>query len=149
MSSSQSQISDDDIGHMQEKIIRAVLLSQPLLGGSQPIRFPDLSFVLKLPSIFLSDRNLMYQISLQEFPKPLRVFSPEAIQKEAEKAGDIAYLQFQPPKCEGNTILLTLEAKIAPKNSGQQILGLSGVQVRFQKVGDHWEVIEEPVFFAA
>ncbi len=140
---------NDEIRQLQELLLAAVLAGHALPGGTRPVQFPDLSFVTNQPRIIVVDENLAGPISIASAPKPVEILSREAFEAPASRLADVAYLRFQPPQLEESTVQLTLEAKIAPRNPGQPALGLSGVQVTFQKVAGLWRVIEEPRFFAA
>jgi len=144
----QSLPSDEVLRHLQETLLKAVLLSQRLPGGNQPIMFPDLSFILRQPNVVLVDENLVGPVSIEESPTRVRLLSRETLQQEARTQGDITYLRFQPPVGEGNAVRLTLEAKIAARDPDQRILGLSGIQVKFEEVAGQWEAVDEPIFFA-
>lgn len=145
---SQSLPSDEVLRQLQETLLKAILLKERLPGGNQPIMFPDLSFILGQPTIVLVDENLAGPVTIEQPPKPIRIMSREDLLLEARTKGDIAYLLFRPPQGEDKSVKLTLEAKIAPCDPTQLTLGLSGVQVKFQKVTGQWEAIEEPAFFA-
>jgi len=140
--------SDEVLRHLQETLLKAVLLSQALPGLNQPIIFPDLSFILRQPIIILVDENLAGRVTIEQPPKPFRIMSRENLLLEARTKGDITYLCFRPPEGEDKSVKLTLEAKIAPRDPAQLTLGLSGIQVKFQEVAGQWEAIEEPTFFA-
>lgn len=135
--------------HLQVILLKAVLLGQPLPGQPQPIRFPDLSFITRQPTILLARKNLVGPIYLKELPKPLQTISAEALLRESQTHGNVAYLQFQRPEVMDNTVGLTLEAKIATRDPDQKELGLSSIYVKFLKLADEWKVIDEPVYFAA
>lgn len=139
--------SEEELRSLQKTLLRAVLLSEPLPGGDQPLIIPDLDLILRQPIVVLSDENLAGSLSIEESPKPIRILSQEDLLQEARLQGDLAYFHFQPPNIDGNAVRLTLEMKIAPRDPSQHTLGLGGVQARFQKISQ-WEVIEEPIFFA-
>jgi hypothetical protein len=143
-----STLPDEVLGHLQETLLRAVLSRGSLPGGRRPVEFPDLSFVLRQPTVLLSNENLARSVSLEGSPVPVRVLSQEAIVEEARERGDTAYLRFQPAQQEGDAVIVTLEARIAPQDPGVHALGLGGVQVRFQQVDGRWETVNEPRFFA-
>jgi hypothetical protein len=109
---------------------------------------PDLSFVLRQPTVLLSNENLARSVSLEGSPVPVRVLSQEEIVEDARERGDTAYLRFQPTQQEDGAVRVTLEARIAPQDPGVHAVGLSGVQVGFQQVDGRWETVGEPRFFA-
>jgi hypothetical protein len=143
-----STLPDEILGHLQETLLRAVLAKESLPGGRQPVELPDLSFVLRQPAVLLSNENLARSVSLEALPVPVRVLSPQDIAEEGSTSGDIAYLRFQPAQEEDDTVRLTLQASIVPRDPGLLALGLSGIQVRFQQIEDQWEIVDEPAFFA-
>ncbi len=146
---SRSLPTTDEVRQLQELLLTAVLSGHPLPGGTQPIQLPDLSFVLNQPRIIVVDENLAGPISIESTPKPVEILSREVVEAPARTLADIAYLRFQPPQLADRTVHLTLEAKIAPRNPGQPALGLSSVQVTFQKDAGQWRVVDEPRFLAA
>jgi hypothetical protein len=142
-------LSSDDLLELQRTVLKAVLLRQPLPGNSEPVRFPDLSFVLRHPVIFLVDENLAGPISIEAAPEPISVVSMEQLLQEVPKYGDVAYLRFQPAGLNGDTVSLTLEAKIATSEQNKKMLGLSSIHVTFSRVGNAWKVIDDPVYSSA
>jgi hypothetical protein len=140
---------DKALSHLQETLLKAVLLGEPLPGWKQPIRFPDLSFMLGHPAIFLLDTNLPGPIRIEGYSKPIRILSEKEILQESHQRGDIAYFQFQPPEGTDDPIRLTLEARIASRDPGQRVLGLSNIQVTFSKSPEGWKAVEGPVYSAA
>jgi hypothetical protein len=148
MSETPSLPSDEALRHLQEQMLKAVITRQPLPNSSRPLNFPDLSFIMAHPNIYLSNENLFGSISVEGLPKPLRILSPEELSQEARAQGDIAYLLFRPPDKESHSVRLTLEGRIAPRDPQQRVLGLSGVQMTFRQDGDQWKP-DEPVMFAS
>ena len=146
---SRSLPTTDEVRQLQELLLTAVLSGHPLPGGTRPIQLPDLSFVLNHLRIFVEDENLAGPILIESLPKPVVILSREAFEAPTGNLANIAYLRFQSPQLEDRTVHLTLEAKIAPRTPGQPALGLSSVQVTFQKVAGQWRVVEEPRFLAA
>jgi hypothetical protein len=141
--------SEEVLGHLQKTLLTAVLSRGFLPGGRQPLELPDLSFVLHQPTVLLSNENLARSVSLEGFSVPVRVLAPEEVVEEARSSGDTAYLQFGPAQEEGETVGLTLQARIVPQDPDLRALGLSGVQVRFRQAQDRWEAVDEPIFFAS
>ena len=144
----ESPLPDEELRHLQEALLKAVLSGEPLPGSDRPVRFPDLSFILRQPAVILLDENLAGSISAEELPMPVRILSLEVLLEEARTQGDTAYLQFQPAEREDDTVRLTLQAKIATRVPDQPTLGLSGIMVEFQKVSEGWEATGDPVFLA-
>ncbi|MBD2068240.1 hypothetical protein H6F93_12030 [Leptolyngbya sp. FACHB-671] len=150
MSSSyvKSVMSDEVLGRLQELLLEAVLLGQELPGFDQSVQFPDLSFLLEESIVTLIDENLANSISFEEISIPVRILSQEALLEEGYEKGNVAYLRFQPPEIEDNAVRLTLEAKIYSHDSSQFALGLSGIQVTFQRISGDWQVVNEPILFS-
>ena len=146
---SKSTQSDKTIAHLQEMLLKAALLNQPLPGGSRQIHLSDLSFILRHPYIYLSDENLAGKISVEGLQKPLRVMTREELREAATAEGDVAYLHFQPPEEMDGALRLTLEGKLATQDQSQHPLGLSSIQVKFRKVDDNWESVDEPIALAS
>ena len=148
MPETQTRTSDEVLRHLQELILKAVLTGQPLPHSARPLNFPDISYIMGHSSIYLSNENLFGTTSIEGLPKPLRILSPEELSQEAREQGDLAYLLFRPPEKEDNSVRLTLEGRIAPRDPQQRMLGLSGVQVRFREDGGEWKP-DDPVMFAS
>jgi hypothetical protein len=130
---------------LQEMLLRAVLLGQPLPGYDQPVRIPDLEFITRQPDIYLVDQNLAGPITLPDAPKPLRIVSAETLQQEAQIKGNIAYLQFHVTEAADSSIRLRLETRIATAEPNRGELGLSSIDVTFSKVGNEWRVVDAPI----
>jgi hypothetical protein len=145
-----SKVDDEVIGQLQEMLLRALLLNEPLPGSRRLVEFPDLSFILSQPTVIVLDENLAGSVSIEALPIPIRILSREDLLDEdaAQTQGYTAYLRFQPAKIEDNTVGLTLQAGIVPDDPSQHALGLSGIQVKFQKIGGQWRASDEPIFFA-
>ena len=135
--------------HLQELLLQAVLLSQPLPGQSKPVRMPDLSFVMRHEVIYVAQENLAGPVKLKNPPKPLRILSIDALRALARQQGDIVYLHFQPAVATDGEVRLTLEGSIAAQDSSKQSMGLSSVHVRFVKVANTWKAVDDPVYSAA
>ncbi|MBW4450574.1 MAG: hypothetical protein KME38_28040 [Spirirestis rafaelensis WJT71-NPBG6] len=144
----QSTVSDEVLGQLQELVLKAILLGQRLPGIDQSVRFPDLPFLLQKSTVTLIDENLANSVSIAEISVPVRILPQEALLEKAHEQGDIAYLRFQPPGIEDNVVRLTLKADICPQDSSQPVLGLSGIQVTFQKISGNWQVVNEPILFS-
>ncbi len=139
---------DEALGQLQQTLLQAVLSREFLPGGRQPVEMPDLSFVLRQPTVLLSNENLARSISLEGLPLPVRVLSQQDVVEQARQSGDLAYLRFQPAQQEDDTVRLTLEARIVPQDPSLHALGLSGIQAKFRRVEGEWETVDEPNFFA-
>ena len=134
---------------LQESLVKAVLLGQPLPGYDQPIKLPDMEFVTRGPFIYLIDTNLAGVFDLQGLPKPLKIVSLETLREETQQRGEVTYLQFHVNEASESVIELRLEARIASSDPQRGELGLSSVQVKFSKQGDEWKATESPLYSAA
>ena len=143
------QVSDTEIADLQEILLKAILLSQPLPGSEKPIRLPDLGFFLNQPSIKLMNENMAESISKMGFPKSLELISRSAAIKDAHAHGDIAYLYFHPAEVRDNEVELTLAGRIIPQDPRNGELGLSSIRVKFRKTNGQWLAVEEPIYSAA
>jgi hypothetical protein len=141
--------SNEVLLNLQQSMVKAVLLGQPLPGHDQPIRLADLEFVTRQPFIYLVDTNLASGFDLQGLPKPLKIASPETLRQEAQQGAEIAYLQFHVNEASESVIDLRLETRIASSDSQRGELGLSSVQVKFSKQGDEWKAGDSPLYSAA
>lgn len=134
---------------LQESMVKAVLLGQPLPGHDQPIRIPDLEFLTRQEFIYLADSSLASGFDLQGLPKPLKIMPAETLRQEAQQRGDIAYLQFHVNEATDTAVNLRLETRIASSDPQRGELGLSSVQVKFSKQGDEWKAGDAPLYSAA
>lgn len=135
-----------ELGELQGLLLRAVLRGEPLPGGHEPVRFPDLRFVLAGPEVLVLDENLARPPEVEDFPKPVRVVGGEDLRDERPD-DDVTYLRFGPAEEADDIVRINLEARIRPRE-GRQALGLGGLQARFQRVGSSWQLAEPPEFFA-
>ena len=132
----------------QELLLRAVLLGQLLPGQTEPVRLPDLSFVLREPVIYLLDEHLAGSVTLSDLAKPLRTLTVEEVTTLARRQGDIPYLHFLAPEATEDEVRLTLVARIVAQDPNKRALGLSGVQVTFVHRETGWTVAADPVYSA-
>jgi len=146
---SQSGLSKGELTKLQKAVLEAVLLGKPLPGSTQPIKLPDLTFILRQDNVYLAKENLEGRITITGAPKPVQIVPIETLRQKAEKQGDIAYLQFRPPAIKAGTVHLALEGKIASADPNRKPYGLSTVTLSFQKIGQNWELMTQPVYLAA
>lgn len=133
------------VRELQQLVLESILTGQPLPGGG-PVSFPDQAFLDRQAAVFIEDANVKGKLSVGG-SKPVRVVSADAIQKEAESAGELTYLRFDPPRIAGEEVSLTLHGKIAAGNA--RTAGLSTVEVKFRRTADGWEVVDNPTYSAA
>lgn len=145
----QSRLSQEEIGELQGILLTAILSSQPLPGTDKPVNFPDLAMILAQANVTLADENLGGDVQVKGSPKAVQILSSDELREQARTGGDLTYLHFQPPEVGDDTVGLTLEGRIIPRNPDQRALGLSTIQIRFHKVGGHWLVQGDPMFSAS
>ena len=129
--------SQEDLRTMQETLLRAVLLGEPLPGTSVGLAMPDLQFVTGGDSVRLLNENLHGPLSVPESPKPLQMVNRSDLSRGPEAASQGAYFRFAQSVVNENTVRITLEARMPPNASGTE-LGLSNVQIEFVRSGDRW-----------
>ncbi|HSN77644.1 MAG TPA: hypothetical protein VL334_21430 [Anaerolineae bacterium] len=140
---------EDVLGQLQGAMLQGILTSSPLPGQSRPLDLPDLPELLNQPAVILSTENLGGPIHLQDPTKPVYILSEEAIQVRAQDEGSFLYLQFQPPQSVAGGVLLTVAIQVAQGERGLPSLGMSGLQVTFQRKGTGWQATDETAAFAA
>jgi hypothetical protein len=135
--------SKKELADVQQSVLKAVLLGEPLPGGGSA-QLADLAFILGHRKINLLDENLAGPMSIKGLPKPLRVVSLEEIRREADTQDNVAYLRFLPPRAaEDGGIWVTLEGRLATSDKRQTPMGLSSIQVKLRKTGTGWEATGE------
>ncbi len=140
---------EETLGQLQGAMLEAILSGKPFPEHSRPLDLPDLPLLLNQALVFLSSENLGGPIRVEGSPKPIHILSEEAVLERAQRAGDFFYLWFQPPQRVADGVQLTLQIRIAQRQQGRPVLGLSGVQVVFRKSGKSWQAAEETAAFAA
>ena len=137
-------IAPEELATLQSRLLDAVVTRAPLEPAGAPISFPDIDLVLRHTPVYVLDQNLGTGVDTHA---PVRVASNEDVAAAAREVGDVAYLRFQPAEAAEGTVRLTLEARLASAEPGPA-LGLSGVQVTFEKHGERWRA-GPPTLFAA
>lgn len=148
MAKSISTISENELAKLKEKVLKAVLNNQTMPGSNKSLNFPDLPFVLNQPDIYLVDDTIKNNITIEKINKPLQVVSQEFLNQKTSEAGNITYFKFNTKKSGKDNLLLTLEAKVVSP-SNQRASSLTSMQLKFQKVGKEWEMIDEPTSLSA
>ena len=138
--------SKQDLVMMQESLLKAVLLGEPLLGTTDRIVMPDLSFVTAGPTILLLNENLYGPVDIASGAKPIQVISPFELRQSRESSEQAGYLRFAPSTIALNSVQMVLQARLLTDASGNE-LGLSALQVDFRKSGDRW-IASSPVISA-
>jgi hypothetical protein len=140
-------LAPDELAALQSRLLEAVLASAPLEAGGSPVRFPDLAFVQGHPVVYVLEENLGGSLRV-DTPQTVRVVSGEELVAAARDHGDVAYFRFQPAEVGDQAVRLTLEAKIASAEA-QPGLGLSAIQVTFEKTDGQWRAVSPPTLSAA
>jgi hypothetical protein len=141
--------SKKEIGQLQKLVLRAALTGGSLPGSNQAIRFPDLEFFLRQPAIFVVKEGLAGSLTVKDSPRPIRILPRKSLVEETRTQDNLAYLEFHHRLSDDETLDLTLEGKIQPRDPNQALLGLSSIHVTFKKVDGKWLVSGEPSFSAA
>jgi hypothetical protein len=131
---------------LQSAAASALLGLAPLPGGGE-LHFPDLPFLLRQPWIPVLDENVAGPLLLGGNLQ-LRLLSPEQLQEETARAGQLSYLRFAPPVRTEQEIRIPLEVWLASADQARSPTRLGGVVVTFaQKDGD-WQAVETPAVMA-
>jgi len=140
-------VTRDELSALQSRLLGAVLARAPLEPGGPPLQLPDLEFVLRHSTVYVLDENVDGVLAV-DGPVPVRVVSRHELAAAAREAGDVAYLAFRSPDARDETVRLTLEARIASGEERPE-LGLSAVQVTFERAPEGWRVAGPPTFLAS
>jgi hypothetical protein len=77
------------------------------------------------------------------------VVKDSEIRDLAVKAGDRAYVRFQPAEQKAGQIQIVMEVRIAPAEPDITPLGLGGISATFVETNEgEWEVVGTPTVFA-
>lgn len=128
--------------YMQQSIIDSIFNDIPLPGKSQSIDFPDLNLLNKEQHLFLLDENLYGKLSL---PEKLNIRTITKHELKNLVKDHLIYIHFQPPKIYEKNVTFTLELKFVSSSLKAPIMGLGGIQVKFENLNENWEVLEEPI----
>jgi hypothetical protein len=138
----------ETIARLQSVMLESVLLRQPLPGRSEPVWFPDLAWITEAPTILVSDDNVPAHLPIADTDPRVDVVPDADIREAAVRAGDKAYVYFQPPKQTGEQIGIVMEVRIAPAEPELTPLGLGGIAATFVRATEGaWEVREPPAIF--
>ena len=143
MAKSVAAITENELAKLKENVLRAVLNNQTMPGSDKSLNFPDLPFVLNQTDIYLVDDTIKENITIEKINKPLQVVSQEFLNQKANETGNITYFKFNSKKSGKDNLLLTLETKVV-SSSNQRSSSLTSMQMKFQKVGKDWKMIELP-----
>jgi hypothetical protein len=72
MDGAKAMASNEVLLKLQQSMVKAVLLGQPLPGHDTPVRLADLEFVMRHQFVYLIDNNLASGFDLQVFQNRLR-----------------------------------------------------------------------------
>ena len=148
MAKSVAAITENELAKLKENVLRAVLNNQTMPGSDKSLNFPDLPFVLNQTDIYLVDDTIKENITIEKINKPLQVVSQEFLNQKANETGNITYFKFNSKKSGKDNLLLTLETKVV-SSSNQRSSSLTSMQMKFQKVGKDWKMIDEPTSLSA
>lgn len=142
-------ISKDELARLQGKILEALFHGSNLPGSAEPLTMPDLGFVTRQDSIYLSSENLCSGVGIPDTDKSLRIVSSNELQHKARSTDRMAFLQFGEMQEGGDTIVIPVEIKLATKTTGQPQLGLSKALLRFKRSGQDWVLDGTPTYLAS
>ena len=148
MPKSISTISENELAKLKEKVLKAVLNNQTMPGSNKIFNFPDLPFVLTQPDIYLVDDNIRNTVTIEKINKPVQTVTQEFLNQKTSESGKIVYFQFHSKKSGKDNLVLTLESKVL-SSSDQRTSSLTSMQIKFQKVGKEWKMIDEPTSLSA
>ena len=148
MAKSVAAITENELAKLKENVLRAVLNNQTMPGSDKSLNFPDLPFVLNQTDIYLVDDTIKENITIEKINKPLQVVSQEFLNQKANETGNITYFKFNSKKSGKDNLLLTLETRVV-SSSNQRSSSLTSMQMKFQKVGKDWKMIDEPTSLSA
>ena len=148
MAKSVAAITENELAKLKENVLRAVLNNQTMPGSDKSLNFPDLPFVLNQTDIYLVDDTIKENITIEKINKPLQVVSQEFLNQKANETGNITYFKFNSKKSGKDNLLLTLETKVV-SSSNQRSSSLTSMQMKFQKVGKDWKMIDAPTSLSA
>jgi hypothetical protein len=140
-----------EVAALQEQVLRSLLSGEPLPGGPA-LTLPDLAFVTARDAVLLLDEHLQGPLTLAT-GKPLQLVGRAELRAVHARGGTTAYLQFDPPSLASRAVTgksdrveLTLRARLVTDTT-QGELGLSAVQVAFERLGSGW-VAQAPRYSA-
>lgn len=148
MSESASLIPVREIARLKEQVLYAVLNNQTFPGTNNRLAFPDLPFVLTQPAIYLVDNEIKNSINIEKINRQVQVVSEDFLKKQHTGSGKIIYFQFQTTESGKDNLWLSLDAKVLSA-ADQQTYSLTGMQMKFQKVGEKWRIMDEPTTLSA
>lgn len=148
MPKSLSTISENKLAKLKEKVLKSILNNQLIPGSNKTLSFPDLPFVLTQPDIYLVDDSIRKTITIEKINKPVQIVSEEFLNQKASESGKVIYFQFHAEKSGITNLVLSLEAKVL-SSSDQRTSSLTSMQMKFQKVGKEWIMIDEPTSLSA
>ncbi len=148
MSESTSLIPVRELARLKEQVLYAVLNNQTFPGTNNKLAFPDLPFVLTQPAIYLVDNEIKNSINIEKINRQVQVVSEDFLKTQHTDSGKIIYFQFQTTGSAKDNVWLSLDAKVLSA-ADQQAYSLTGMQMKFQKVGEEWRIMDEPTTMSA
>jgi hypothetical protein len=132
-------IGPGELARLQQQVLAAALSGRTLEPGGASLSLPDLQFARRGQEVALSRANLAEPLDLTALPQ-IRLTTAATADRRGAAAG---YLEFTPPKVEGEQLTLTLQVR-APPPGGTATIPLSAVTLRFERRGGEWVMAAPP-----
>ena len=142
-----SAIPQNELARLKERVLRAVLTNQPLPGSDHPLNFPDRAFVLNEPAIYLLDNDIKTDVKVEGLDGPVQLISNETLAKQQEASGKVVFLQFRTSHISENSLNLRLDVKV--QSAGGRQSSLTSMEMKFARLGDEWQMMDEPTSLSA
>ena len=141
-------IPQSELALLKERVLRAILNNQALPGSDRPLHFPDLPFVLSQPHIYLADNDIRGDINIESLGKPVQVTSETALAEGHKASGKVVYFQFRTSGESEDSFKLYLDANVQSAADSRKT-ALTSMEMKFRKIGDEWQMIDEPTSLSA
>ena len=135
-----SAIGPGELARLQQQVLAAALSGRGLAPGGASLTLPDLQFARRGREVALSRANLAEPLDPAALPQEVRLITPATGYGGGAAAG---YLEFTPPKVEGEQLTLALQVR-APPPGGTSAMLLSAVTLRFERRGGEWVLAAPP-----
>ena len=145
MEESISGIEKQELSQLKELVLQSIFNQNPFPGSITPLNFPDLQFVISQPEIYLLDQDIKGNIFIPKLKKSVLIKSEDTIENIATKLGKVVYLKFQTTGLERGMVVLNLQAKIQSSFPNKQKSNLTSMQMRFRRINNEWEIIDQPI----
>ena len=141
-------IPQNELALLKENVLRAVLNNQALPGSDRPLHFPDLPFVLSQPDIYLVDDDVRNDIHIESLGKQVQLMSEAALASKQGASGKVIFFQFHTSGISENSLNLRLDAKVQSAGDSRKH-SLTSMEIKLEKVGDEWQMADEPTSLSA